>query len=149
MSKKFDNREFFRTHQTLYYRVLDNRCPICNSTIMGFDRTHENFGDSGLCKSCGKEYGNNLSRALYKYEKKLWREKCENAAIRQRAKMTIDGRVLPFIIPGVRIYPPKLEPSYVIENRSISLPPTPKRTPRSLTEIEYRKYRSEKEAGII
>ena len=161
------NREFFRAHASLYMRVLDGRCPICNSTIMNHDASAVGFPRSGLCSMCGKHYGNNLSRALYRYEREHWQAKGSEAADRRSAKQTLvrveisqDGsqlpiaesptehRNLPFIIPGSRIYAPKIEPSYVIENREISRPPAPKYTPKQVSEIKVRKYLAERAAGI-
>lgn len=51
---------------------------------------------------CGKHYGNNLSRALYRYEREKWQAKGSEAADRRSAKQTLvrveisqDGSQLP------------------------------------------------------
>lgn len=158
LPKVIGNKEFFRAHKSLYMRVQDGRCPICNSTITNHDYAGEKlkpFTQSGLCTLCGRMYGNNLGRALRKYENNLWREKCEDANIQRSLGVSqvegskMKGKKLPFKIPDTRIYTPKVVPSYVIENREISRPPAPKYTPNQVSQQRVRKYLADKEAGII
>ena len=90
---------------------MDNRCPICNSSISGTDKSHAGFAESGLCSICGRHYGNNLSRALYKYERELWLMKCGEATDRRESKLTIvgiDGNGIPVAETKHRNYIPTL-----------------------------------------
>lgn len=145
------NKEFFNTHKSLYMRVLDGRCPICNSTITNLDLQNANaFSKSGLCIMCGKHYGNNLGRALRNFDYEIWRNKCSEHADRRNAGTdSVSGKKLPFLLgkSGGRIYDPRIEPSYVIENHDISRPPRPKYTPNSVSSDKVRKYLAEKHRG--
>lgn len=144
------NREFFRVHKSLALRVQDGRCPLCNTTITSLDIAHPAFTRSGLCTICAKHYGNNLGRALRKFDYEVWHQKCEEHAARRTAGTdAVSGKKLPFLLgkSGGRIYNPKVEPSYVIENREISRPPRPKYTPNSVSSDKVRKYLAEKHRG--
>ena len=83
------------------------------------------------------------------------RLKDEQHRRRREAHIFKNGRGGKQKMPSITIqwsgkqFTPKFEPSYVIENREISRPPRPKYTPKHVSIMQVRKYKSDKARGII
>lgn len=87
--------------------------------------------------------------------RRIMRMKDEQHRRRRDAHIFSDGSGNRKKMPRIAIQwsgkqiPEKIEPSYVIENREISRPPAPKRTPKSVSEQKVRKYLADKNRGVI